>query len=724
MEPTAPAPVASEPRTSAAEAPLRVWSLRTMLLIAFASLTLGLTLILTVLVGRTESRVLREEIGRGMATTARQMEQQFSSALMERYRDVLQVSSHSLFHTSTPNRKEQREALEALQASFPSYVWIGATDAKGKVMASTGGLLEGADVSARDWFQRGLKGPAMVDVHEAKLLAKLVPGPADGSPLRLLDVAMPIHDEKWNLIGVVGAHFSWEWAQSLRDRALEPARDRAGLEMMVLNASAEVLLGPPDTLGKSMREPLNQLALARGRDYAVVTDEDGRQYLMAQAAGSTSATSPGLGWVVLLRQDIGNAYETVAGLQRQVAAVGALVFVLAVLLSVLISRYLTGPLYRLGKAADALREGTRRDMPVMDDYREAQRLSRALKSFGEEMEARVANRTVALEEANDALRVAMEKEAEAGFQLREREALLRRSQAELRTIADNLPVMICRVGPDMRYTFLNETYRTWLGIDTDALIGQPLGSVTDTIADTTLQGHAARALAGERSEFEFDIVLHGQSRHLAVSFIPHDVDGQVQGFFGMAYDVTDSKLRELSLSEQALSDTLTGLPNRRLLEAQLPLAMARAQRNAKPLAVLFLDLDGFKTVNDRHGHPAGDAVLRQFGERLIASVRRSDMVVRLAGDEFVLLLEHLQSGAIDACAIADKVIEGMKEPFDVGNGVKITLSTSIGIALHAPGEESSPVNLMHLADQAMYAAKQGGKNRRVLSGELDLGQVG
>ncbi|MEC5398869.1 diguanylate cyclase domain-containing protein [Uliginosibacterium sp. H1] len=732
MEPTAPAlvtaatPAAYATAASGTTAVPRVWSLRLMLLLAFAGLTLGLTLILTFLVGRTESRVLREEIGHGMATTARQMEQQFSAALLERYRDVLQVSAHSLFHTSKPDRKEQRQALEALQASFPAYVWIGATDASGKVMAATGGLLEGADVSARDWFQRGLKGPAMVDVHEAKLLAKLVPGPADGSPLRLLDVAMPIHDEQWQLVGVVGAHFSWEWAQALRDRALEPARERAGLEMMVLNASGEVLLGPPETLGRSMREELNQIALSRGRDYAVVAGNDGREYLMAQAAGSTSAASPGLGWVILLRQDIGNAFETVADLQRQVAAVGALVFLLAMLLSALLSRHLAGPLHRLGQAADALREGSRRDMPLMDDYREAQRLSRALKSFGEEMEARVANRTVALEEANDALRAAMEKEAEVSLQLREREALLRRSQDELRTIADNLPVMVGHLDTGLRYTFMNETFRVWFDVDPDTNVGQPLGHMSGGLFDTTLYAHATEALKGRRVDFDLDVVLRGENRHLALSFIPHMEDGRLLGLFAMAHDVTDSKLREQVLSEQALSDTLTGLPNRRMLEAQLPMAMARAQRNGKPLAVLFLDLDGFKNVNDLYGHPAGDAVLRQFGERLTDSVRRSDMVVRLAGDEFVLLLENLQSGAIDACTIADKVIAAMEQPFDLGDGIHATLSTSIGISLHAPGEETSPVNLMHFADQAMYAAKQGGKNRRVLSGELGLGlgQIG
>jgi len=162
------------------------------------------------------------------------------------------------------------------------------------------------------------------------------------------------------------------------------------------------------------------------------------------------------------------------------------------------------------------------------------------------------------------------------------------------------------------------------------------------------------------------------------------------------------------LQQMVLLDMLTGLPNRSAFHEELPKAMARAQRNVQDMAVLFLDLDGFKAINDTHGHEAGDELLRQFAARIGSCVRKTDMVARLAGDEFVVILERLVTEN-DASEVAHKILHGMSTNFDLGKAT-VTLSSSVGIALFTPSDTQTPDELLHAADQAMYAAKRAGKN--------------
>jgi diguanylate cyclase (GGDEF)-like protein len=156
----------------------------------------------------------------------------------------------------------------------------------------------------------------------------------------------------------------------------------------------------------------------------------------------------------------------------------------------------------------------------------------------------------------------------------------------------------------------------------------------------------------------------------------------------------------------ATHDPLTGLGNRRVLTERLSHALARAERTGEAIAVLFIDLDGFKRVNDVYGHSAGDEVLREVASRVRGVVRESDFVARLGGDEFVVLLET----GVDADTpkvIADRVFEALKPSFKFESG-NATIGASIGIAMHPPLSNLA-VDLIRRADAAMYAAKSAGK---------------
>ena len=171
--------------------------------------------------------------------------------------------------------------------------------------------------------------------------------------------------------------------------------------------------------------------------------------------------------------------------------------------------------------------------------------------------------------------------------------------------------------------------------------------------------------------------------------------------------------RTAELQGLLMRDVLTGLPNRRALMQMLPEAMARAARLDRPCAVLFVDMDGFKLVNDTHGHEAGDELLRQFGMRLLHGIRETDMVARLAGDEFVVVLELL-SDALDAEHKAHVLLDQLSRPYTLG-GVSVQVGASIGVALQLPHEVQDPTRLLACADQAMYEAKRKGKGRVALS---------
>ncbi len=155
-------------------------------------------------------------------------------------------------------------------------------------------------------------------------------------------------------------------------------------------------------------------------------------------------------------------------------------------------------------------------------------------------------------------------------------------------------------------------------------------------------------------------------------------------------------------------DPLTGLPNRRLLEVRIETTLQHANRNHHKAAVMYLDLDGFKAINDTYGHAYGDEVLKIVAQRLVNSARKDDTVARLGGDEFMVVLGEVHSLA-DAQGPAAKLVEAVSAPFFI-NDLTLQLSTSIGISIY-PDDGETVETLISIADYALYEAKRGGKNR-------------
>ena len=220
------------------------------------------------------------------------------------------------------------------------------------------------------------------------------------------------------------------------------------------------------------------------------------------------------------------------------------------------------------------------------------------------------------------------------------------------------------------------------------------------------------AAIARREPFELEYRVagaDGPARWLAARGVPMTgATGEVQRMIGVCQDISERKAREEAVRHLAYHDALTGLPNRRLLDDRLAQAIHLAQRRDRKLAVMLIDLDDFKRVNDSLGHRAGDAMLREVAQRLSACVRRADTLARHGGDEFVAVVSDVQGDA-DCALVAEKVLRSLAAPFLV-EGRALGLGASIGISLF-PSDAGDGDALLRNADAAMYGAKQQGRNQ-------------
>jgi diguanylate cyclase (GGDEF)-like protein/PAS domain S-box-containing protein len=287
------------------------------------------------------------------------------------------------------------------------------------------------------------------------------------------------------------------------------------------------------------------------------------------------------------------------------------------------------------------------------------------------------------------------------------ERALELSEARLRAVTDNMPALITYVDPQERYVFSNAPSARLYGLVPEKMIGRTVREVRGEETYRTLQPHIAAALSGERQQFEGEAVVGGKHYWYESIFVPDcDAQGVCRGFYSLISDVTRRKLAELELDRLARIDSLTGIANRRQFEEAFAGAIARAQRHARPLALLYLDIDRFKSINDNLGHQIGDAVIRAFAARLQLCLRQEDLLARLGGDEFVVVLQEVPR-AEDAATVARKIVEAMHLPLPLGD-TTLSISTSIGVAFaRSPRDAGS---LVALADRALYAAKEAGRN--------------
>ena len=257
-----------------------------------------------------------------------------------------------------------------------------------------------------------------------------------------------------------------------------------------------------------------------------------------------------------------------------------------------------------------------------------------------------------------------------------------------------------------------------LGLTRESLLGQPVGEILANHSDWETIEHATSA-AGIRGDAAIhEVMLRATDGRTVWCQLTSREAGDGASRILVLTDITSLKRREEYAWHQANHDELTGLPNRRLLVEHSRRLLSVALRQRRQAALMVLDLDGFKEINDLFGHPYGDALLRRVAQRLSGVLRDYDVVARTGGDEFVVLLPEIEQPSI-AVVVAEKLIAAASESADVP-GRSIRMHASVGIALF-PADGHDFEGLMAAADQAMYAAKAAGKNRYQMAGELASG---
>jgi diguanylate cyclase (GGDEF)-like protein/PAS domain S-box-containing protein len=566
-------------------------------------------------------------------------------------------------------------------------VWT--PDGRNVGMLNPGIARPGASIADRSYFRRAAQGSSVIDGP--------VPALDDGKPVVVF--AAPVVGEAGNVEGVVT--LSTDLQQVQRRLDLEGAIP-PGTVIAIVNADGIVIARSVDSarwIGRSILDvgkAREHMARREGVDETLGADH------VARIAGFTQTKRTR--WHVFVGMPTDAALSAARVNVLDTVGLGALSLLLGAAVSAWLGTRIARPLRRLAYDATLLARGNlaHRTRVAGDDETGvlASTLNRLAQTVDERTRA-LREKTAALEDKTAAL--------ERGVaDLRAAQEKAEQSEQRLRSITDSIPSMVGYIDRERRYRFNNRYYETWLQ--------RPLAEITDRRVEDVL-GPAAyanvaanldRAFRGERVDFDVEAPGPAGSRFVRGSYVPHfDEAGQVIGVYTSSTDITPLKEVERQLERLVQKDTLTGLPNRHAFNDGIAAALRRSQRSGTQVALLFLDVDGFKKINDTLGHAAGDDVLREFARRLSSSVRATDLVARLAGDEFVIVLEGIHTR--DECRfVARKIIAAMRAPFPAGD-LTVKVTTSIGIAL-GQGGATTPEALLKRADSALYAAKGQGRD--------------
>jgi diguanylate cyclase (GGDEF)-like protein len=531
-------------------------SLRSRFALLIAILVSLLSWGLGSLIAQDSSTRMRSEIGMDLAEISYQMIDRLDRDMANRA-NILTIISHLQVLRKPNDTLQIRQLLNHLQQEFPEVSWIGFIDMTGRVKASSDGILEGVDLSQRPVFQTGREHLSVGDVHDAKLLANLLPNPS-GETMKFVDISMPVVDSNNLTVGVLATHLSWAWVDDVRQALLDPSQPRRKVEFFVLSSDRRVLLGPQQMLGQPLELPLLDTLTTERTQWGVQRWPDGSDYLVGVARSRGYGDYAGLGWTVVARQSLEEAYAPARQLQRDILVWGIALALIVACVGWLLATWFTRPLWRIAQAADRLSAGEIMEIPDIKGTREITQLSQSIR-------------------------------------------------------------------------------------------------------------HLVASLSNQQTALG---VMESLAHH----------------------------------------DPLTGLPNRAALEKYLPRAQQRSQSLGSCLALLYLDLDGFKPINDEFGHAGGDELLREVAARLRSCLREGDLVARLGGDEFLMVLQVAQADAeAQAQVISQRILKSLAQPIKLGDR-QAKVGCSIGGALW-PLDDPDLGEVLGLADQALYRAKHAGKQQ-------------
>ena len=543
-------------------------SLRSHLTLWFAGLSLLTLLSVGFYVGHIATGQMKQASGVALLSTARSTAALLAVQLRERQLEVTLLSKAPLFRKGDLNEPDILTLMELRTQSRAEYAWMGVADADGRVRQAVNGLLVNQSVSQRPWFQAGLLGEYTGDPHEAVLLAKLLPGAANGELLRFIDFAEPIRNAKGETIGVLGAHAHWRWVTQIVDSAVMQKDAIPDIEALIVDFDGKVLY-PELLAGEQM--PKDKLVTPSGWSTA-----DG---FVTASVAVPSPSNAKMTWYIMVRQPLDVALQPARTLLYKLLILGVLAAVAFMVAAYYLASSLSRPIEQLAKSAKQVQEHQPGAVfPQEHSVLEIAQLGRSLTGMTQALLAKERQ----LQEAN--------------------------------------------------------------------------ASLEATVAQRTA-------------------------------------------------DLTQANAELLKL---ATHEALTGVFNRRRFDEKLAENSLLFQRTGRTFALLLIDADYFKRVNDTYGHAIGDDVLCQLAALIESTTRATDFVARYGGEEFAVLLPEVEAPD-SPDVVAEKIRAAVEAAVFPAVG---RLTVSIGVGVAEPSDRDS-LALLKRADMCLYEAKAAGRNRVV-----------
>ncbi|UTY60031.1 ATP-binding protein [Massilia sp. erpn] len=608
------------------------------LAMAFCAMAVLLSVILSQVLGLIAGGQVKADIGGALAELALQTSDKLDRGMFERYREIELMSRRQDLRAPELAPANKRAILNERQATYQYYAWIGITDASGKVLAATHSLLEGANVAAQPWFDQALQGTHVGDVHEAQLLAKLLAGGAGTEPKRFVDVAFPLLDKDGKVLGVLGAHLYWQWARDVEQSVVAPVRARRHVEAMILGSDGTVLLGPPALQGRRLDMASQRAARSQRSGHVEENWPDGGRYLVGYSETAGHAHYPGLGWTVLVRQGLDDAYQPLHQMQARVLWVGLALALLFSLLGYLAALLIAQPLSSLATAAERIRQGEALSLPPAGPYSEVQALVQALNAL-------VANLMQRKSELNE-LNLTLERRVEQ--RTRELEQALARVSANeqrMQTIIESAQDAFIAVDPQGRIIDWNSAAERMFGWRRSEVLGL---SYIEVLVPPRFRVRQEEAMLSFRSSGEANLpehrlqrlVLRRNGEELAVEVTVALAGARDESFFSaFLHDV--SARRKV---EQMKSEFISTVSH----ELRTPMTSIQAS-----LAMLADGSAGELSPDTRH--------------LLDIAQKSSERLVRLVND--VLDMEKIEAGRMDYQMRRQPILPLLEQALDAVRGM-------------------------------------------------------
>ena len=335
-------------------------TLKQKLGLSFGVTIFFLSLLLSFVISRSIRNKVEEDQGYLLNQIGNELVNTFDRLMHRRSTDIKNMTILSEFRQGEKYENNRKILLERLQESYEGYAWIGFVDTTGKVEVSTKNILQGEDVSKRPWFIAGLKGAFVGDVHTALLLAKKLPPLPNGEPLRFLDVAHPVYDDRQELIGVLGAHLSWQWIEDLSNSLIANIPQDKQIGILIINQEGNIIFDSEERIeGQNIFSYLPDLQFKKSSAVLRENNFQGEQYLISHHSDKGYGNYSGLGWHILIKQPLNIAFESINTLYKKIIILGLILATIFSFIGWKIAEIITKPLLKIAQDADLIRKGDR-----------------------------------------------------------------------------------------------------------------------------------------------------------------------------------------------------------------------------------------------------------------------------------------------------------------------------------------------------------------------------